>query len=66
MAHIGGYALKAVLGEQQAVINRIAAVHAGQVLGIGFKQGCRVALNGIGQCEQQVIYLILLQNGKRV
>ena len=66
MAHIGGYAFETLIGQHQAVIDRIAAVHTGQVSGVCLKKACGVALNGIGQSEQHIIYPVLLQHREGV
>ena len=65
VAHVGGDALDAFAGEQQAVAQRVGGIHGGQVEGVGFQQAAGLRHGLVGHGQQRGVDFVLAQQVER-
>ena len=64
MPHVGGDAFEPFLGQLQAVVERVAFLHASQVLGILFEQHVFLLHDGLGHGFQYVVLTLVADEGQ--
>ena len=64
VAHVGSDVLQSAVGQLQAVVQRVLAIHLRQVLGIGSKERLLITYNSVGHSIQNLAAALIAQQGQ--